>query len=316
MKEIKGITGAAGRARGRAMVLILDHQEVQKYSISDSAGEIDKLNRARELYTIELSELYDTVKNEIGEEAAAIFQAYKEIVKDDYFFGEVCRRIAEERVNAAAILQEEQEKVSQMFETLEDAYMRERGADMENVCRELTSYILGRKQEQEEIITEDVIVVAEDLTPADTVRLDKERVKAFVTEKGGRTSHTVILAKTLGIPAVIGAAGLLKEVSAGDMIYVDAELGCVRINPEETYQREFEAALELEHSEGKKYEREAGQPAVTKDGYEIEVCMNSGDSESLSQLEAKSCDGIGLLRTEFLYMAAKTYPTEIGRAHV
>ncbi|MEG1947153.1 MAG: phosphoenolpyruvate--protein phosphotransferase [Lachnospiraceae bacterium] len=310
MKEISGIAGAKGKAKGIAVLFKKEEKEINRYQIKDVKKEIEKLQKARMEYSLYLKNIYESVKTDMGEETANIFLAYQEIVQDQFFFNDVFRKIEEEKTTAEFALNQEIQKVCGQFNLIENEYMRERSADIENVGKELMSYILEEAAQAPMGRKEAFVIVAKDLTPADTVKLDKKYVKALVTEKGGRTSHTVILAKTLGIPAIVGAMGVLDEIKEEDLLCVDGDKGTITVNPTSQFIKEFQKKLEWEEQKNHCYQQELYQQAMTKDGKIIEVCINAGDEESLADFDPEICDGIGLFRTEFLYMAKESYPTE------
>lgn len=312
MKEIKGLSGARGQALGKAIVLKDESYTVECVKVEDAEAEAKKLEDARNQYRVELDELFEKTKKEVNEEAAGIFAAYKEMVNDDFFFENPVKRAKKEQINIEFALEEEKKTTAGLFMQMDDPYMKERGADIENVCNALIRKMLGIQSatEQVEKAEEEFVLVAEDLTPADTVRLDKRYLRGFATEKGGQTSHTVILAKTLGIPAVVGAEGLLAAVEAGDVLYVDGSAGTVIVDPEQEMLDKYEEARKKMERQKELLGEVAALEAVTTDGHSIEICVNAGDKEGIDLLNMEVCDGIGLFRTEFLYMAENQYPSE------
>ena len=229
MKKYKGLAGAKGHKMGKAVVKPAQECAVSRSKIEDADEEIRRFKEVQSAYSEELLKLFETTKEELGQDAAEIFKAYRMIANDDYFFQNAFRKVKEERINIDYAIEQEKQKTCAMFAGMEDTYMRERGMDIENVCNELIARLKGIAVGQERFApeTEPFIVVAQDLTPADTVRLDKKYLRGFVTEKGGVTSHAVILAKTLGIPAVVGACGVTDEIENGASLYINGTEGYV-----------------------------------------------------------------------------------------
>lgn len=312
MKKISGLSGAAGCVMGTAVVMKDETVDIDKKNITNVNSEVNKLNSAKERYLNSLDVLYEKAMNEVGEEGAGIFEAYKEILSDDVFFGKVIDRIEKDMVNVEYAINEEKKEVVEMFESLDDEYLKERATDISNVCMELTKEIQGKKQDN--VISNfngmNLIVIADDLTPADTIKLDKNVLKGFITQKGGITSHTVILAKTLGIPAIVGLEGVLDKIKDGETIIMYGDDGDVIIDPDESKVKEFEKINEENEVQSKLFEKSKREPAVTLDGRTMRVNINSGDVESIASLNSDDCDGVGLFRTEFLYMNHNNYPTE------
>ena len=312
MIEIKGSEGAVGYAVGKVVILKEQKYTAEIRTVKNPEEELKRLEKARDDYRRELEEVWEETKINAGADSAAILQAYKEMVNDEIFFQRPIRRVREERINIELALEEEKKSVAAVFMSMDDPYMKERGTDIENVCNTLIKKMKGIESPAEKIekIKESFILVAEDLTPIDTVRLDKRYLKGFVTERGGRTSHTVILAKTLGIPAVVGVSGITQRTRDGETICIDGAGGRVILNPEDEILKQYEKERQKTEKRRELFERLKNERAVTIDGRRIDICVNSGDMESVRGLDMESCDGVGLFRTEFLYMAQDDYPTE------
>ncbi len=312
MKKYKGLAGAKGHKMGKAVVKPAQECAVSRSKIEDADEEIRRFKEVQSAYSEELLKLFETTKEELGQDAAEIFKAYRMIANDDYFFQNAFRKVKEERINIDYAIEQEKQKTCAMFAGMEDTYMRERGMDIENVCNELIARLKGIAVGQERFApeTEPFIVVAQDLTPADTVRLDKKYLRGFVTEKGGVTSHAVILAKTLGIPAVVGACGVTDEIENGASLYINGTEGYVVCEPDEALIKQYELEKEAMDRLADHYAKMAKKEARTLDGRRISVCVNAGDADSMEEFDAESCDGVGLFRTEFLYMDERDYPSE------
>lgn len=235
MKKLRGAGGAEGKAAGTILVLKELKYEVKAEETEDAEYEISRFETVRKEYKGELRQLYREAEISAGEEPANIFKAYIEMVNDDAFFQKIIRRVQNENWNLVYNLEEEKTAAAALFKSMDDPYMRERGTDIENVCNALIMKMegLNSPMDQAEKLKEDAVIVAADLTPADLIRMDTTYVKGFATERGGNTSHTVILAKALGIPAVVGVKNLLDETGSKTNIYMDGGEGVVILDPDQ-----------------------------------------------------------------------------------
>lgn len=312
MKKFIGLAGAGGCDVLQAVILRKEKLVLEKRIVEDCEKEVERFKMIQHEYAEELDMLYHKTIADTGEEAANIFKAYRIIACDDLFFKKPIKLVREEHLSIDYAIEQEKEKVSTKFASMSDPYMKERGNDIRNVCDEIIRRLNGINNAENQIrnIREPFILVAEDLTPEDTIRIDKTYLRGFITEKGGITSHAVILAKTLGIPAVVGAAGILNDILPGQMLYINGDDGYGIIEPDEAFLGEFSNA-KLKQDELKNlYASLAVEPAVTADGRKVAVCINSGDTDSRKNFCVEQCDGVGLFRTEFLFMNQHDYPDE------
>jgi phosphoenolpyruvate-protein phosphotransferase len=309
---INGICGSKGKAIGTAVLVAFAEEKNEKYVITDYAAEEQRFREAQKKYETRLAGLYEKCMAETGEQEALIFKAYSDILLDEVFFAKVLANVKNEMINVEHAIQDEYQKVERIFAQMDDPYLQERANDIVNVCATLIDMLMGREKDFLAAMADidDVIIVAEDLTPADTIRMDRSRLRGFVTEKGGITSHVAILAKALGIPTIVGARGALKEISHGDTLLLDATNGVVFSNPDKDKTDAFIAEKEDEDARALLYASCETKPAVTKDGVLLHINVNTGDTESLKEFDAERCDGIGLLRTEFLYLGRHSSPEE------
>lgn len=312
MIEIKGLPGATGCVAGTAVVFETRAISTLRESVPDAQAEIACLEAARGRYGEALVKLADRARAEHGDEGAAIFEAYQEILSDDFFFDGVKELISAEKVCAGWAIDQKRAETEAMFMAVDDPYLQARAADINNVCQELTAELQG-------IVTGDpfagvegeaLVIFAEDLTPADTVRMDRSRLAGMVTERGGVTSHTVILAKALGIPAIVGAGDMLGKVRTGDGVLVDGALGSAILGADEAAKVDFMARKAAADAQKALFDASKDKPACSRDGHHTRVNVNSGDKESIETFDAQNCDGVGLFRTEFLYMGQTDYPSE------
>lgn len=310
MKKIEGLAGAAGQALYRALVLKREAVELVEGTVADPEEEIARFEEIRGKYAEELDQLAQKSADGHGQEAAAIMKAYAVIARDDFFFKKPIKRVRADGISMAYAVEEACQKVCRKFEGMDDPYMKERAVDIRNVCTELIRRLQGVSSTLEIQGDDPVILVAEDLTPEDTIRVDKKKLGGFITQRGGVTSHAVILAKTLGIPAVVGCGEVMTAVESGQKLYLNGSEGWAIVEPDAETEARFRDAHKKQLQLDGLYRHAASQPSVTKDGHQIMVCVNSGDKDSVNGLDATKCDGVGLFRTEFLFMDQTDYPSE------
>lgn len=305
--RIQGFAGSPGCEVGIAVNYQPKEINLEKVEVVNTEKEIQNMEEARERY-------YETLAGlaAASEESAAIFEAYQEILQDDYLFGEVRSMIQAEGVCAAYAIEVKRAETAEMFAMLDDEYMRQRADDISNVCYELIAEMQGvsTKDPCADVEGDKLIIFAEDLTPADTVRMDRSRMAGMVTEKGGVTSHTVILAKAMGIPAIVGTGEMLASVKTGATVLIDGGAGICDVDPSDEEVAAFQSKKEKADRLKAIYEECRSKAAVSKDGTLTRVNVNSGDRDSIESFEKDKCDGVGLFRTEFVYMGQKDYPSE------
>lgn len=312
MKKYMGLAGAGGCEILQAVVLRKEKPLLEKRSVADFEKEAEHFRQVQQGYAADLDGLYQAALGSAGEEAANIFKAYRAIACDDFFFKKPIKAAREEQISIDYAIEQEKEKVCQKFEVMSDPYLKERAGDIRNVCDEIIRRLNGVTGADEQIrnIRDPFILVAEDLTPEDTIRIDKTYLRGFITEKGGITSHAVILAKTLGIPAVVGASGILRDIRPGQMLYINGNEGYGVLEPDDAFIAEIRKEKSRQYEQQSIFAALAKEPAVTADGHTVSVCINSGDADSCRNFDAEKCDGIGLFRTEFLFMNQRDYPDE------
>lgn len=310
--EYKGIAGSEGIAAGRAYVYINNQTEIDTEAVASDAvnTELEKLNEGIELSKTQMMRLKEKVLQEFNESEAQIFEAHMMMLEDPEFIGAVREAITSGSSNAAYAVKKAADSYIAIFEQIEDDYMRARAADIKDVSSRLIRNILGISSWDLLSISSPVIIVAHDLTPSDTAMMNKEHVLGFTTDVGGSTSHTAIMARSLGIPAVLGLGDVSGRIQDGDYIIVDGFEGKLIINPDKDLQAEYERKIIQHRERRKKLEEAASLPAVTADGRRIEVSCNIGTAEDVHGAESNGADGVGLFRTEFLYMNSNSLPTE------
>lgn len=305
-------TGASpGIALGRA--LVIEHSElvIEKKTIENIDEEIQKLESAVKVSKEELTKVKEKALAELGEHEAEIFEAHLLVLEDPELIGSAISKIRDEKVNADYALNEIKEMFVAMFESMDNEYMRERAADIKDVTNRVLRHILGIKVVDLAGLDEEVVLIAHDLTPSDTATMNKNMVLGFLTDIGGRTSHTAIMARTLEIAAVVGLNDITKKVKDGDYIVFNGDTGEVRVNPDEETKAKY-ASLKEEFEEYRKsLELLKGQASITTDGRHVELAGNIGSPNDVEGLIKNDAEGVGLYRTEFLYMDKEdSFPTE------
>ena len=309
MLEIKGIGVSNGIVIAPAYRLVEPDLSFEKYTITNIKAEKERFNQSIELAKTELEIVRDRATEKFGPEEAAIFSAHLLVLLDPELKSAIEGKI-DEGINAEAALEEVSTMFITMFESMDNEYMQERAADIRDVSRRLLTKLLNVALPDLSIINEEVVIVADDLTPSMTAQLNKQFVKAFVTNIGGRTSHSAILARTLEIPAVVGTKEATQIVEQNNVIIVDGSTGTVIVNPsEETIENYLHLKAEYEANQVA-VSAFIHQPSVDKDGHHVELAGNIGRPEDVDAVVVNGGDGIGLFRTEFLYMDRNDYPTE------
>lgn len=305
----KGIAASKGYAIGK--VFLQQHEEIiiTDEKITEVAAEKEKLHKALEEARVQIEAIKAKAVESMGEEKAEVFEAHLTLLDDPEFTGAMEIEI-DNNTNAMKAVDNVTNTFVAIFESMEDDYMRERAADIKDVSKRIIANLAGKSLEAFSITEENTIVVAHDLTPSDTAQLDKSKVIAFLTNIGGRTSHSAIMARTLEIPAIVGMKDITEAVKNGDMLIVDGIEGVVIINPDEATINEYAAKRESFLKEQEELKRLIDVKTVTKSGKRIEVAGNIGKPEDVHQVLANGGDGIGLFRTEFLYMDRDDMPSE------
>jgi len=312
MIQIKGIAAASGISIGAAYKLGKEEFIIPKLSISDAdiPVQIQLFEEALIRTRREIIELQKRISSEMGQEEAQIFDAHLLVLEDRMLIEEVISRLKKDKQNVAFIFQEVLKKYISVFAKIEDEYLRERIADINDVGKRILRNLLGKETKGLGDLKERVIVVAHELSPSDTAAMHKKNVAGFVTDIGGKTSHTAIMAKSLEIPAVVGVEEATAKINQGDLLIVDGMLGIVLVNPdEETLDSYHTAELKLK-GVTEKFLSAKDLPAVTLDGNKIEINANIEFPEEVPAVKLHGGEGIGLYRTEFFYMNRKDLPTE------
>ncbi|OTN89687.1 phosphoenolpyruvate-protein phosphotransferase [Enterococcus sp. 7E2_DIV0204] len=308
---LKGIAASDGVAIAKAYLLVQPDLSFDKKSVDDTSAEEGRLDAALAKSTTELQAIREKAAQSLGEEEAQVFDAHLMVLADPEMIGQIKQNIQDNKVNAESALKEVTDMYIGMFEAMDDnAYMQERAADIRDVAKRILAHLLGVTLPNPSMINEEVVVVAHDLTPSDTAQLDRTYVKAFVTDIGGRTSHSAIMARSLEIPAIVGTKEITAKVKEGDILAVNGIDGDVIVHPTDAEKAEFEAKGK-EYADLKvEWEKLKNAETVTADGKHIELAANIGTPKDLEGVHNNGAEAVGLYRTEFLYMDSPDFPTE------
>ncbi|MBK4211336.1 phosphoenolpyruvate--protein phosphotransferase [Bacillus safensis] len=310
MQQLKGIGASAGVAIAKAYRLEEPDLTVHQKDINDPETEVKRFEEAIHVSKQELEAIKEHALKELGQDKADIFSAHLLVLSDPELLSPVKDKIKSDKVNAEFALKETATMFVTMFEAMDNEYMKERAADIRDVTKRVTGHLLGVDIPNPSMISEEVIIIAEDLTPSDTAQLNRQFVKGFATDIGGRTSHSAIMARSMEIPAVVGTKEATKTVKNDDLIIVDGITGDVIIQPSEdevkAYQKKHEGYL----AQKAEWAKLVDQPTVTKDGVHVELAANIGTPEDVKGVLENGGEAVGLYRTEFLYMGRDQLPTE------
>lgn len=309
-RRLNGVAASDGIAIARSFRYSNEPYIPSKQFVTDTLAEADRFRQAIEKTKSEIESIRNMTEKRLGSQKAEIFEGHLLLLEDPDLVDTVFDKIANEKYNAEFALYEVTEGVVAILLELDNALVRERAVDVKDVSNRLMGHLIGKPYRSLSSFSEETVILAEDLTPSDTAQLDLEYVRGFVTEIGSRTSHSAIMARSLEIPAVVGVGSELASVADGTMIVLDATEGTVIVNP---------SSEELDKYRKKKMEYDARkmqlkslvqQPSITADGQQIELAANIGGIEDLEKVLENGADGIGLFRTEFLYMERSALPTE------
>ncbi|MGO2968253.1 MAG: phosphoenolpyruvate--protein phosphotransferase [Leuconostoc falkenbergense] len=310
-KNFKGIAASNGVAIAKAYLLVDPDLSFDKKTINDVTAEQARVDDALKASSEDVTLIKSKAEKNLGASEAQVFEAHLMVLADPEMSGAIKQKIADDKVNAEAAVKEVTDMYIGMFEAMTDnEYMQERAADIRDVTKRIMSHLLNVSLPNPALIDEEVVLVSKDLTPSDTAQLDRQFVKGILTDLGGRTAHASIMARTLEIPAVVGSDVATKEISAGDLVIVDGLTGDVIANPDDdtlaTYQKKADDYL-AQRAEWAKLKDEQ---SVSADGKEFVVGSNIGSPKDMAAVLDNGSEGIGLYRTEFLYMESDHLPTE------
>ncbi|WKX02518.1 phosphoenolpyruvate--protein phosphotransferase [Candidatus Mycoplasma mahonii] len=307
--KIKGIGASSGVSLAKVFEFIEKEIKITKTE-ADPKEELIKLDKAI-LETIDqIKKIKLVALKNLGEGEAAIFDAHIQVASDPTMIDEIKELIKSENINAIFATDNISKKYFDMFANMDDAYMKERAADIKDVSKRIINSLAGVSPQDLSTIDEEVVIVAHDLTPSNTAQLNKKFVKGFATNIGGKTSHSAIMARSLEIPAVLGLKNITDKVKTGDFVVIDGDHGDVIINPSSKVIEDFQDKQEQNLKEIKAEAKFKGKLSITKDGHMVELVANIGSVRDVENVIKNDSEGVGLFRSEFLYMDAKDWPTE------
>ncbi|MGX8680045.1 MAG: phosphoenolpyruvate--protein phosphotransferase, partial [bacterium] len=310
MENIKGIGASSGIALAKAYKLEMPDLTVTRDTVEDPAAEIAAFKQHIADVKVEIGKIKEAASKNLSEEEAAVFDAHIQILEDPEIATQVEAKISGEKLNAAAALEDVAGMFIMIFEGMDDPYFKERAADVRDVSTRLKAHLLGKKLPSPSLIDEEVVIIAEDLTPSDTAQLNKNLVKGFATNIGGRTSHSAILARSMEIPAVVATNCVVEKIKDGDFIVLDGDTGDVIVNPDEAVIEEFKAKKKAYDEYKAELKTLVSAETITTDGHKALLVANIGSPNDLEAVKNNGAEGVGLFRTEFLYMENDELPSE------
>ena len=309
MKTYSGKSVFGGIAIGKISVYQKKEQMIKRVKITDADAEVERYNAARKEAILQLQGLYDKALKEVGEANAAIFEVHQMMLEDDDYNESVENIVRNQEVNAEYAVATTGDNFAQMFASMDDDYMRERAADVKDISERLITVLSGNA-DRSVGSKEPVIIVADDLAPSETVQLDKDMVLSFVTVHGSLNSHTAILARTMAIPALIGTPLPLDDTVNGRLGIVDGTNGVIYVDPDEETLAKMQKKQEEEAEKKRLLQTLKGRENVTLDGQKVMLYANIGNIKDLATVIQNDAGGIGLFRSEFIYLENDHYPTE------
>ncbi|CAK7034525.1 phosphoenolpyruvate--protein phosphotransferase [Tissierella sp.] len=307
---MKGLGTSVGIGIGKVLIYKEPEIKISKNSISDSEQEIERLNQSIHKAIIEIDNIYNITLEKVGGPEAEIFAAHKMILEDPEYISAIKEKILTDNVNSEWAVREITNSYISLFQEMEDEYLRARAVDIKDVSDRVLRILLNIETKDLSLINRETIIVARDLTPSDTAQINKDMVVGIVTEVGGRTSHTSIMARTMNIPAICGVKDITDIVKEDDLMIINGSTGDIIVNPTVNevilYRKEKEDLEKLR----KELEKLKGQESISKDGYKVELAGNIGTLQDIDKVIENDGEGVGLYRTEFLYMYNDKLPTE------
>ena len=309
MQEFQGKSVYRGTAVGKVIILKETDSVIKRVRISDVQAEIERYEQASKQAFRELGVLYDKACREVGEANAAIFEVHQMMLEDEDYVDAIRNTIETESVNAEYAVAVTGDNFAQTFASMDDDYMKARSADIKDISNRMIR-ILGGIKDTDLSDVEAAIIIADDLSPSQTVQMDKGKILAIVTVHGSTNSHTAILARTMNIPALIGVPLDLERISSGMTAIVDGSAGRVILEPTKEQCREAEEKIARERRQASRLQELKGKPSITPDGRKMNVYANIGSAADIGYVLENDAEGIGLFRSEFLYLGREDFPTE------
>lgn len=308
--NLKGIGASAGIAIAKAYRLEEPELKIEQKTVTDKEAEKSRFEAAIATSKSELEKIKEHANRELGADKAEIFAAHLLVLSDPELLSPVKDKIETDGVNAESAMKETADMFVSMFESMDNEYMKERAADIRDVTKRVIAHLLGVQIPNPSLISEEVVIIAEDLTPSDTAQLNRQFVKGFTTDIGGRTSHSAIMARSMEIPAVVGTKQATSSIENGVMVIVDGLDGDVIINPSSDVIAQYEEKKAKFEAQKAEWAKLVNEPTISKDGQHVELAANIGTPDDVKGVLENGGEGVGLYRTEFLYMGRDQLPTE------
>ncbi|WP_167804160.1 phosphoenolpyruvate--protein phosphotransferase [Limosilactobacillus fermentum] len=310
-KDVKGIAASDGIGIAPAYLLVDPDLSYGKVKVDDTAAEYARVEKAFQDSIEELTQIKENAKDRLGEEELGVFDAHIAILSDPEMLGQIKDDIENNHTGAEEAVDKVTTAFADMLAAMTDnAYMQERAADVKDVAKRAMSHLLGKQLLNITGINSPVVIVAHEITPSDASQMDAKFVKGIVTDLGGRTSHAAIMSRTLRIPAIVGSNEITTSVEHGQMMIVDGLNGDAIIDPSDDQVKEYEAKAEAFEAERAEWAKLVDAPSVSKDGKEFEIAANIGTPDDTEDAVKQGADGVGLFRSEFLYMDNDHMPSE------
>lgn len=308
---IKGIAASDGIGIAKAYLLIDPDLSFEKKTIDDPAAEYERVEKAFSASIADLATIKQNAKSRLSDEELEVFDAHIAILSDPEMKSQIKDEIESQHVSAEEAMTDVTTNFANVLAAMTDnKYMQERAADVKDVAKRALSHLLGKQLPDIASISEPVVIIAKEITPSDTSQMDAKFVKGLATDLGGRTSHAAIMARTLRIPAVVGAEDVTSTIKSGDMVIVDGLHGDIIVDPSQAQIDEYQAKADAFEKERAEWAKLVDAPSVSKDGQHFEIAANIGTPDDVADAVKQGADGVGLFRSEFLYMSSDHLPTE------
>lgn len=307
---MKGIGVSPGISIGKIFLKKEVNIDIKKKDIDNVEIELDRLDKNINKSIKEIESLYEHTLKEFGQKEAEIFNAHRLMLEDPEFIGRIKNNIKEEKINAEWAVKKATDEYVKILESLDNEYLKERAADVKDISIRLLKNLLGIKDVELSSLEDEYIIVSDDLTPSDTAQMRKDKVLGFITEFGGRTSHTSIMARTLELPAIVGVKDITKKVGNEDIIIMDGNEGLVILNPSEEEINKYKEKKNSYEKFKEELNNLKGEKSISKDGVKVEIAANIGTPKDIDKVLEHDGEGVGLYRSEFLYMDRDKLPTE------
>ena len=308
---IKGIAASDGIGIAKAYLLIDPDLSFEKKTIADPAAEYERVEKAFSASIADLATIKQNAKSRLSDEELEVFDAHIAILSDPEMKSQIKDEIESQHVSAEEAMTDVTTNFANVLAAMTDnKYMQERAADVKDVAKRALSHLLGKQLPDIASISEPVVIIAKEITPSDTSQMDAKFVRGLATDLGGRTSHAAIMARTLRIPAVVGAEDVTSTIKSGDMVIVDGLHGDIIVDPSQAQIDEYQAKADSFEKERAEWAKLVDAPSVSKDGQHFEIAANIGTPDDVADALKQGADGVGLFRSEFLYMSSDHLPTE------